>query len=231
MKLRNPGRGNDRLRVGVAVTVALAAGANASAQNLPNQSTNRFNYGSRVGQTELPPGATVEPRVDTAVQYADNTDLSSSGGSSAFGIELAPGIYAAYNTPRFVGAVDYSLIGRAWDNGDFENLFSLTVQKPRQEERDSADSSPRLGLRSEKAVIRTRLLPWKSGRTFASVSSSDATSVNGSIFSTAMLAIFRACQWEKIRRRATVSQERNSLKSYRARERPTLPHSGDLDCE
>ena len=35
---------------------------------------------------------------------------------------MAPGFYAAYNTPRIVGAIDYSLIGRLWDDGDFDDF-------------------------------------------------------------------------------------------------------------
>jgi hypothetical protein len=95
----------------------------ALAQYVPYQSERRSEYGSGLGQEALPPGLTLEPRIDWAVQYADNVQLSSSSESeNAFGAELAPGVYAAYSSDRFTGAVDYSLIGRIWDDGDLDDI-------------------------------------------------------------------------------------------------------------
>jgi hypothetical protein len=78
--------------------------------------------GDAIGQYDMPPGVTLEPRLDWAVQYADNVELASDGGTSAFGAELAPGIYASYDSSKFTGALDYSLIGRIWDDSDLNDV-------------------------------------------------------------------------------------------------------------
>jgi hypothetical protein len=78
--------------------------------------------GDAIGQDKMPPGVTLEPRVDWALQYADNVELAASGGTSAFGAELAPGIYASYDSQYLTGALDYSLIGRLWDDSDLNDV-------------------------------------------------------------------------------------------------------------
>ena len=110
-----------KLPVAVAVACVLAQSA-AMAQNIPNQSGMRAEFNRSFGNQELPPGLTVEPRVDWAVQYANNTNLASSNGDSSAGVELSPGAYVAYNSDRFRGAVDYSLIGRLWDDGTLQDV-------------------------------------------------------------------------------------------------------------
>jgi hypothetical protein len=105
----------------MAVTLCLADSL-ALAQNVPYQSSRRAEYGQGPGQESLPMGLTFEPRLDGAIQYANNTNLASNGGDSSAGIELAPGAYAAYNSERFKGAMDYSLIGRLWDDGDLDDV-------------------------------------------------------------------------------------------------------------
>jgi hypothetical protein len=92
------------------------------AQNIPNQSGRRAEFNRSFGNEELPPGLMLEPRVDWAVQYAENTNLASSNGESSAGVELAPGAYVSYNTARFRGALDYSLIGRLWDDGTLQDV-------------------------------------------------------------------------------------------------------------
>jgi len=107
----------------LAVAVALClADSLALAQNVPNQSPRRAEFGQGAGQESLPMGLMFEPRLEGAIQYANNTNLASSGGDSAAGIELAPGVYAAYNSGQFTGALDYSLIGRLWDDGDLDDV-------------------------------------------------------------------------------------------------------------
>jgi hypothetical protein len=105
-----------RTACAIAVAGSLVNAA-ALAQNVPYQSGHRANFGRDVGQRDLPLGVTFEPRLDGAIQYADS-DRS----GSSLGIELAPGAYAAYNSRRFKGALDYSLIGRLWDDGDFDDI-------------------------------------------------------------------------------------------------------------
>jgi hypothetical protein len=77
----------------ITITIALAcfvADSTVLAQNVPNQSDLRAQFGSGLGQQALPPGLTFEPRLEFAAQYASNINLASSGGDDAFGLELAP---------------------------------------------------------------------------------------------------------------------------------------------
>lgn len=107
--------------VAIAVASCLAQSA-AMAQNIPNQSGRRAEFNRAFGNQDLPPGLTFEPRVDGAVQYAYNTNLTSTNIESSAGLELSPGAYVAYSSSRFTGAADYSLIGRVWDDGDLQDV-------------------------------------------------------------------------------------------------------------
>jgi hypothetical protein len=118
------------------LSIAIAAGcfvadSTVLAQNVPNQSDLRAQFGSGLGQQALPPGLTFEPRLEFAAQYASNINLASSGGDDAFGLELAPGAYAAYNSDRFTGAADYSLIGRLWDDGSLDDITNALIANGR----------------------------------------------------------------------------------------------------
>jgi hypothetical protein len=125
-------RGNHRydlLRVAIAATVALTSASIAQnvpyhAQNVPYQSSQRTAYGEGLGQVELPPGLLFEPRVEAAVQYADNITLTSNESDqvNTAGIEFAPGFYTGYRSQNLTGAIDYSLIGRLWDDGSFDDI-------------------------------------------------------------------------------------------------------------
>jgi len=96
----------------------------ASAQDIPYQSQQRATVGTGFGQVDARRGLVFEPRLEAAVQYADNINLAedSQPQDNVFGLELAPGFYASYNSDRFAGAIDYSLIGRSWDNHDYDDL-------------------------------------------------------------------------------------------------------------
>ena len=41
---------------------------------------------------------------------------------NTWGLELAPGLYAAYSSSSVTAAIDYSVIGRAWDDSDYNNV-------------------------------------------------------------------------------------------------------------
>ena len=111
---------NPTLHFAMLASMVLSWGGNA--QTLPFQASQRFEYGSRIGQQALPPGTVLEPRLDSGIQYANNINLEETDTDDAFGIEVAPGIYASHSTERFVGALDYSLIGRLWDDGDLDDV-------------------------------------------------------------------------------------------------------------
>jgi hypothetical protein len=116
-----------RLALPVFAAVALCAAAAAGAQDLPYQARQRATFGSGFGQVDPPQGLFFEPRIEGAIQYADNINLAeiSSQQDNAFGIELAPGFYASYNTDHFQGAVDYSLVARAWDDSNYDDLGNI----------------------------------------------------------------------------------------------------------
>ena len=95
-----------------------------TAQTQPYQSTQRSIIGTGLGQTELPRGGVFEPRVEVAVQYAANIELADEGQPQIdmAGIEMAPGFYASYASDSVVTAIDYSIIGRFWDDSDFDDV-------------------------------------------------------------------------------------------------------------
>ena len=110
--------------VASAVAVALLSSAAAQAQTVPFQSSARQTYGTGLGQEALPHGGTFRPRVETAVQYVDNINLAAKGEDqvNTWGLELAPGFYASYSTGSVTAAIDYSVIGRAWDDSDYNDV-------------------------------------------------------------------------------------------------------------
>lgn len=102
----------------------------ATAQTVPYQSSQRRTVGTGLGQVELPQGGFFEPRVEAAVQYASNFELAADSEPQidTAGIEVAPGFYASYSSRTAVGAMDYSIIGRFWDESDFDDVsHSLTA--------------------------------------------------------------------------------------------------------
>ena len=107
-----------------AVVAALATAGPVDAQQLPYQSQQRSLVGTGLGQGVMPPGSFFEPRLEAALQYADNINLAerAQDQDNAFGLELAPGFYWSYNSDHVTTAVDYSLIARAWDNSDYDDL-------------------------------------------------------------------------------------------------------------
>jgi hypothetical protein len=114
-------RSRASLRRAIAAALLLAA-APSLAQNVPYQSSNRYEVGTGFGREEVPMGSYVEPRLEGAIQYADNVGLAENGGESAGGAEVTPGIYASYGSTRFTGAIDYSLIARFWEDGELDDV-------------------------------------------------------------------------------------------------------------
>lgn len=109
---------------GIFLLLAVAAAPVAVAQTVPYQSSQRSKYGAVLSSETLPKGGTFLPRVDAAVQYADNLALTDDPALqvSSGGLELSPGFYASYSGESFQGAIDYSLIGRAWEESDFDDV-------------------------------------------------------------------------------------------------------------
>lgn len=112
------------IHTGVGIFLLTVAVMPADAQTLPFQSTERPQYGLSRGGAELPRGGFLEPRVESALYYADNLTLDETPANqvNTAGLELAPGIYASYSGDDFTGAVDYSLIGRVWEESDYDDV-------------------------------------------------------------------------------------------------------------
>lgn len=108
----------------LAVMTVLTTPGLAHAQTIPHQSGQRGNIGTGLGQSSLPSGGVFEPRVEAAVQYVSNINLAENGASQidTAGLEVSPGFYASYSSGSALAAIDYSLIGRAWDESDFNDV-------------------------------------------------------------------------------------------------------------
>lgn len=117
------------IRVALLLAAASAAlwGSSVAAQTLPYQSSMRESIGTGIGQEPLPQGGVFQPRIEAAIQYVDNINLAESGEDQvdAGGLELAPGFYASYSTSSVIAAIDYSVIGRAWDESDLNDVSQL----------------------------------------------------------------------------------------------------------
>ena len=98
----------------LAVVGAFASAVPSFAQNAPYQASQRQDYGSALGQSDLPKGGRFEPRIEAAVQYANNINLAEEGEEQVdtFGLEASPGFYGSYSTDTTLAAIDYSLIAR-----------------------------------------------------------------------------------------------------------------------
>ncbi len=121
---RGPILEDRRRAIGIAVLAAFAAAGVARGQTVPYTAPQRFSVGGGLGQQELQRGTVFLPRVEGAIQYADNINLAQDGDDqiNTAGIEVAPGFYASYSSDAFTGAIDYTLIGRVWEDSDFNDV-------------------------------------------------------------------------------------------------------------
>ncbi|MGB5102808.1 MAG: TIGR03016 family PEP-CTERM system-associated outer membrane protein [Steroidobacteraceae bacterium] len=96
----------------------------AGAQTVPYQYSQRGAIGSGLGQMGVPSGGVFQPRIEGAILYSSNTSLAQSGEdqNDAASLELSPGFYASYSSGAGSAAIDYSMIGRAWEDGDSNDL-------------------------------------------------------------------------------------------------------------
>lgn len=113
-------------QIGVILVMAatLTSAGTSVAQTIPFQSTQRAGIGSGLGQSSLPSGNFIEPRIEATVQYVANVELVGNGMPQIDmgGLELAPGIYASHSSDSIIAAIDYSLIGRAWEESDYDDV-------------------------------------------------------------------------------------------------------------
>lgn len=111
--------------LGLAVLACTALAQPAYAQYAePYRSSLRSEFGEAAQQREALRGGVFEARIDAAMYYINNMELTpdSVDPVNQFGLELAPGFYAAYRSARAQGAIDYSLIGRGWEDSEYNDM-------------------------------------------------------------------------------------------------------------
>jgi len=90
----------------------------------PYRSSLRSEFSEAAQQREALRGGLFEARIDAATYYVQNFELTpdSQKPVDQFGLELAPGFYAAYSSARARGAIDYAVIGRTWQDSDYDEV-------------------------------------------------------------------------------------------------------------
>lgn len=106
-----------RGRIAAAIALALTAPAHSE----PYLSTLGAVFDRYPLSEQLKPGFVFEPRVESALQFIGNINLAqeSSKEVDLAGIEFVPGLLASYNTARGRGFLDYSFVGRVWEDSDY----------------------------------------------------------------------------------------------------------------
>ena len=74
-----------------------------------------------------PPGLDLQPRIDSALLFVGNINLAENSADEidVAGIEAAPGLYATYRSNRADASLDYSMIGRAFEDEDYDSVSHL----------------------------------------------------------------------------------------------------------
>ena len=74
-----------------------------------------------------PPGLDLKPRIDSALYFVGNINLAEDSADEidTAGIELSPGIYASYKSNRADATLDYTFIGRAFEEDDYDTVSHL----------------------------------------------------------------------------------------------------------
>jgi len=117
--------GSWNLTIRCALTALLLHGSAAIAD--PYRYDLRSRFIREDDPDERPPGLDLQPRIDSALLFVGNINLAEDSADEidVAGIEAAPGIYASYHSPRADGTFDYSLIGRAFEDDDYDTVSHL----------------------------------------------------------------------------------------------------------
>jgi hypothetical protein len=96
----------------------------ASADAAPYEYDLRSRFTRDILEEEKPQGLFVQPRIESALLFVGNINLAEDSADEVdvAGVEAAPGLYASYLSARADGFVDYSLIGRAFEDSDFNDV-------------------------------------------------------------------------------------------------------------
>ncbi len=108
-----------RVFVGVgAIALASSAAANPYLPEL------RPRFERAVDETAQTQGTRAVPWIGSSLMLAGNFNLAEEGEDEIdlAGIEVAPGIYASYLSPRAQGFIDYTLIGRLWEDSAYNDV-------------------------------------------------------------------------------------------------------------
>jgi uncharacterized protein (PEP-CTERM system associated) len=103
-------------------TLVLALAQPALAE--PYVSTMRSRFAREVEKVELQPGLYLEPRIESALMLVGNINLAEDSADEVdvAGVEVSPGLYASYSTPRAVAALDYTFVGRAFEEDAYDDV-------------------------------------------------------------------------------------------------------------
>jgi hypothetical protein len=106
-----------------AITLALATTAAAE----PYQYDLRSRFTRELRMEDLKEGFYLQPRIESALMFVGNINLAEDSADEidTAGIELAPGIYTSYLSPRAQAFLDYSLIGRVFEESDYDGVSHL----------------------------------------------------------------------------------------------------------
>jgi hypothetical protein len=113
----------------LALTIGLVLSGAAHGQSVrpsagPYESSIRTIFDTGTTRELLQPGTDLSFRVGSALQFIGNINLSPNPDNEVdlAGIELVPGLFASFNNSRGYGFIDYSLIGRLWEDSDYNAL-------------------------------------------------------------------------------------------------------------
>ena len=106
--------------IGMAVGLALATSTAAA----PYEGSLRSRFQRDIAPEPQKLGWLVEPRIESALMFVGNINLAEDSADEVdvAGIEVAPGIAANYLSSRAQGFLDYSLIGRVWEDDDYDQV-------------------------------------------------------------------------------------------------------------
>jgi hypothetical protein len=118
-------RGPRNLTLRCALAVLVLQGQVAVADPYHNDLRSRFIREDDPEQR--PPGLDLKPRIDSALLFVGNINLAEDSADEidVAGIEAAPGIFATYHSPRADATLDYTLIGRAFEDSDYDSVSHL----------------------------------------------------------------------------------------------------------
>ena len=121
--------------------VAVLLAADAVAQEVEQESHPALDMlsDSRLERSSLldsqGPGLSVRPIIDSALMLVGNINLAEDPEEQVdlAGFEVAPGIYAGYRGTHAAGFLDYSLIGRVWEDSDYNRVSHRLMASGRYE--------------------------------------------------------------------------------------------------